>query len=184
MLFRAGGSFIYIFFAWASVYFDIQEALLAVYRYLGLPSHLCDYIILRRVIINSIPNFGDTKTGIKGCCPYVQLFKCGKLVATAAPPVVEAGRGGGGEGGRQVELKWVSSEEGSVSFNVDSAVQGDLLLRCRHADSSGARVSMFRAAFHTGYASSHRSESLFLIIMPHSILSRYSAILFSLFTLN
>lgn len=107
-------------------------------------------LLLRRVIINTIPNFGDnSKDGVKGCCPYVQLFKCGKLVATAAPPVVE--NESSGNGGRQVELKWVSSEEGSVSFNVDSAVQGDLLLRCRHADSSGTRVSMFRAAFHTGY---------------------------------
>lgn len=53
--------------------------------------------------------------------------------------------------GRKLELKWINSTEGSVSFTVDSAVQGDLLLRCRHADPSGTRVSMFRAAFHTGY---------------------------------
>lgn len=34
-------------------------------------------------------------------------------------------------------------------------VQGDLLLRCRHLEvASGARVSMFRTAFHTGYVPS------------------------------
>ena len=108
-------------------------------------------LLLRRVIINSIPNFGVASgpDSIKGCCPYVQLFKCGKLVATAAPPAGESDVSTG-SGGSQLELKWVACMEGSISFNVDSPVQGDLLLRCRHADTSGARVSMFRAAFHTG----------------------------------
>ena len=31
------------------------------------------------------------------------------------------------------------------------AFKGDILVRCRHVSSKGARVSMFRAAFHTGY---------------------------------
>ena len=87
-----------------------------------------------------------------GCCPYVQLFKCGKLVATAAPPSSShddstssssSSSSGGGSGGgsqRRLELKWVKSSEGSVSFNVDAAVQGDLLLRCRHADPSGKHI--------------------------------------------
>ncbi|CAN0327670.1 unnamed protein product, partial [Ectocarpus sp. 13 AM-2016] len=30
-------------------------------------------------------------------------------------------------------------------------LQGDLLVRCRHVSPTGRRVSMFRAAFHTGY---------------------------------
>ena len=115
-------------------------------------------LLLRRVIINSIPVFGDNGGGESnhGCCPYVQLFKCGKLVATAAPPAPNvddalSSSSGGGGGQRRLELKWVQSSEGSVSFNVDAAVQGDILLRCRHADASGVRTSMFRAAFHTGY---------------------------------
>jgi hypothetical protein len=61
-------------------------------RYLQYFSNVLDKIqprpeplLLRRVIISSIPIFG--KFGDKeGCCPYIQLFKCGKLVATAAPP--------------------------------------------------------------------------------------------------
>lgn len=111
-------------------------------------------LLLRRVIINSIPHFGDNAggEGNVGCCPYVQLFKCGRLVATAAPPtdtepVMEAND----SKNQRLQLKWIKATEGSVSFHVDCAVQGDILLRCRHADSSGARVSMFRAAFHTGY---------------------------------
>jgi hypothetical protein len=107
-------------------------------------------LLLRRVIINSIPVFGENGGGVnnRGCCPYVQLFKCGKLIATAAPPARE--NDPQSPGGRRLDLKWVRASEGSVSFNMNSAVQGDLLLRCRHADASGARVSMFRAAFHTG----------------------------------
>ena len=34
--------------------------------------------------------------------------------------------------------------------NHNCVVQGDILLRCRHASMSGARISMFRAGFHTG----------------------------------
>ncbi|RHY37483.1 hypothetical protein DYB25_012331 [Aphanomyces astaci] len=30
-------------------------------------------------------------------------------------------------------------------------LQGDILIRCRHLTDAGGRVSMFRAAFHTGY---------------------------------
>jgi hypothetical protein len=53
------------------------------------------------------------------------------------------------------EVRWVSQDEGCISFQLDCLVQGDLLIRCRHFDdSSGARVSMFRAAFHTGYVPS------------------------------
>lgn len=115
-------------------------------------------LLLRRVIINSIPIFGDNNLGEnnKGCCPYVQLFKNGRLIATAVPHVETDPTGADTPGGekqaqQRISLKWIRASEGSASFNVDIAVQGDILLRCRHADVSGARVSMFRAAFHTGY---------------------------------
>jgi hypothetical protein len=115
-------------------------------------------LLLRRVIINSIPIFGVHGPGqdSPGCCPYIQIFKCGRLVATTVPNGSDGkdretkdGRAAAG-----LQLKWIDASEGSVSFNVDVAVQGDLLLRCRHADASGVRVSMFRAAFHTGYVPS------------------------------
>jgi len=127
-------------------------------------------LLLRRVIINAIPVFGDAGSGGGGlgCCPYLQLFKGGRLIATATPPDSDSPRGaalaasnnsiggaGAAEKDKKMALKWVSQSEGCVSFSVDCAVQGDILLRCRHADqSTGARVSMFRAAFHTGYAPS------------------------------
>ncbi len=47
-------------------------------------------------------------------------------------------------------MKWVTVSEDVDTFNLDYVIQGDVLLRCRHIDPSGARVSMFRAAFHTG----------------------------------
>lgn len=125
-------------------------------------------LLLRRVIINSIPIFGDNGGGDEnlGCCPYVQLFKCGRLIATAAPPLTSDTTISSsspednqntqtvlstGQVKQKMQLKWVKSSEGSVSFVIDCVVQGDILLRCRHADASGARVSMFRSAFHTGY---------------------------------
>jgi hypothetical protein len=110
-------------------------------------------LLLRRVIINSIPIFGDNcgSENSAGCCPYIQIFKCGRLIATAVPAGSEMS---GTDRGHGLQLKWINSSEGSVSFVVDVAMQGDLLLRCRHADASGVRVSMFRAAFHTGYVPS------------------------------
>lgn len=117
-------------------------------------------LLLRRVIINSIPVFGDNAGGPSnlGCCPYVQLFKGGRLIATAAPPPdPDSSQSSATEQfeaktqQQRLQLKWVKASEGSASFQVDCAVQGDILLRCRHADCTGARVSMFRAAFHTGY---------------------------------
>ncbi len=117
-------------------------------------------LLLRRIILNSVPVFGALD-GREGCCPYIQLFKGGKLICTVSPPTTLPAAAmssekvvGGSSQSRPREksaLQWVSSAEGCVSFHVDCAVQGDILLRCRHAEPSGQRVSMFRAAFHTGY---------------------------------
>ena len=77
-----------------------------------------------------------------GCCPYIQLFKGGKLICTATPPDADSTGGGSsisnnkGVAGK-LQLKWVKASEGCVSFTVDCAVQGDILLRCRHAASNG-----------------------------------------------
>ena len=50
-------------------------------------------LLLRRVIMHNIPIFdhltttsSDPGTVTTGCCPYLQLFKCGRLLATATPP--------------------------------------------------------------------------------------------------
>ncbi len=116
-----------------------------------------EHLLLRRVIINSIPNFGSDGVNV-GCTPYIQLFKNGKLISTACPSSGTINKDErGGENGDEnkandnIALKFVSIEHGSISFTVDTPVNGDILLRCRHADPSGARHSMFRAAFHTGY---------------------------------
>lgn len=150
-------------------------------------------LLLRRVIINSIPVFGTRKVLIKkpkalkieaeqtteaattevdeaeasegsaevsetptaveeeeeeteeieeeGCSPYLQIFKSGKLVFTTTWQDMETGNG----------VKWASTNDGSVSFNVNCMLQGDILVRCRHLTDAGERVSMFRGAFHTGY---------------------------------
>lgn len=135
-------------------------------------------LLLRRVIINTIPVFGmrqvlepvkqaanEAAEGAEatavdasstspddageemqekieeGCCPYFQIFKGGKLVFTTTWRDLENGNG----------VQWASTSDGSVSFNVNCMLQGDILVRCRHLTDSGERVSMFRGAFHTGY---------------------------------
>ncbi|KAF4047481.1 C2 domain of PTEN tumor-suppressor protein [Phytophthora infestans] len=141
-------------------------------------------LLLRRVIINTIPVFGERRvleptkrdsstddgsemvgvegesltaaaspaeveaeganlieTVEEGCCPYLQIFKGGKLVFTTTWQDMEDGHG----------IQWASTGDGSVSFNVNCMLQGDILIRCRHLTDAGERVSMFRGAFHTGY---------------------------------
>jgi hypothetical protein len=120
-------------------------------------------LLLRRIIMNGIPKYGENNqvsgpSSSAGCCPYIQLFKNGKILANgliASPSSTSSGGGGGGGDTQTTEIRWLNCSEGSVSFQIDCIVQGDLLLRCRHHDpSTGARVSMFRAAFHTGYVPS------------------------------
>ena len=170
------------------------------------------HLLLRRAIMHDIPAFVQTREimsegkspgtpGTKevveepGCCPYVQLFKNGKMIATAVPvnhdertltkaaqqqqseDVVGSSSSSSSSPSSssssssssseeigatpaklqkpRLELKWVPTSEGTATFSLDTAVQGDILLRCRHAELvSGQRVSMFRAAFHTGYVPS------------------------------
>lgn len=50
------------------------------------------------------------------------------------------------------ELPFCRATDGQISFQLNQIVQGDILLRCRHLTARKQRVSMFRAAFHTGYA--------------------------------
>ncbi len=135
-------------------------------RYIQYFSNLLDGVrpnseplVLRRVIINSIPIFGEfsSENGLlKGCCPYIQLFKNGKLIATAAAysentKISEEDLGSKTSSTNKLQLRWVNDSDGTASFRIDCPVQGDILLRCRHASVSGNRMSMFRAAFHTGY---------------------------------
>ncbi|KAL3895015.1 MAG: hypothetical protein SGARI_007577, partial [Bacillariaceae sp.] len=79
-----------------------------------------------------------------GCAPYLQLFKAGKLVYTSAATLhVQQS---------QEELPFVQVIDGTVPFNINEIIQGDILIRCRHLTLKKKRISMFRAAFHTGYA--------------------------------
>ena len=79
-----------------------------------------------------------------GCAPYLQIFRGGQLVFTTAATL----RYHQGD----EELPFVQGIDGTVPFNVDQIIQGDILLRCRHLTFNKQRVSMFRSAFHTGYA--------------------------------
>ncbi|MGK3736669.1 MAG: hypothetical protein ACI90V_003512 [Bacillariaceae sp.] len=79
-----------------------------------------------------------------GCAPYLQIFKAGKLIHTSAASLhVQQS---------DEELPFVQVMDGTVPFNINQIIQGDILIRCRHLTFEKKRVSMFRAAFHTGYA--------------------------------
>jgi len=109
-------------------------------------------LLLRRILINSVPTFGADENGSEGCCPYIQLFKNGKLIISAAA-TSEKATDSNNTSDSKTNLKWISTMEGNASFRLECAVQGDILIRCRHCSTTGAKISMFRAAFHTGYIS-------------------------------
>ena len=101
-------------------------------------------LLLRRIIINSIPIFGtlgDDHPDSLGCCPYLQLFKNGKLIATAAPCSLSDSIGAGAKS--KPSLRWIKAEEGSMSFTVDVPIQGDVLLRCRHVSVTGTVIYLY-----------------------------------------
>mmetsp|Transcript_331 Transcript_331/g.819 ORF Transcript_331/g.819 Transcript_331/m.819 type:complete len:794 (+) Transcript_331:54-2435(+) len=111
-------------------------------------------LMLKRIIMSEAPRFAkgpprddvskeQTEEQRMGCAPYLQIFKAGKLIHTSAATLhVQQS---------EEELPFVQVIDGTVSFNVNQIIQGDVLLRCRHLTFSKKRVSMFRAAFHTGY---------------------------------
>ena len=78
-----------------------------------------------------------------GCSPYIQIFKAGNLVFTTAAAMSYSQN--------ENDLPFCCPSDGPISFNVETIVQGDILIRCRHLTRKGQRISMFRAAFHTGY---------------------------------
>jgi protein-tyrosine phosphatase len=121
---------------------------------------------LKRVIVNTIPRFfkngktsqnrngvipnevadgndGNTIEGPKcdGCRPYLQVFKNGKLLYSST----------WSDSNEIEEIPKYFQSDGSFAFNVDCILDGDVLVRCRHINEDGKRLSMFRAAFHTGY---------------------------------
>ena len=97
-----------------------------------------DPMVLRRMIINTIPNFNGDEGG---CRPYIQIFKNGKLLFTSTWRNAQEG----------TDIKSYYQSDGSFALQIDCVVQGDVLIRCRHLSERQERQSMFRAAFHTGY---------------------------------
>ena len=80
-----------------------------------------------------------------GCAPYLQVFQAGQLLHTVAATLHFQ---------QQPDaLPFCQVADGSIAFHVDQVIQGDVLIRCRHlAHSTRQKISMFRSAFHTGYA--------------------------------
>ena len=81
-----------------------------------------------------------------GCAPYLQVFKAGALVFTTAATSMSSGNPSVTD-----DLPFCTPADGAISFSVEQPIQGDILIRCRHLTKKGQRISMFRAAFHTGY---------------------------------
>lgn len=120
-------------------------------------------LMLKRIILSEAPKFAkgpprentppppddsndvyDPDHILMGCAPYLQIFKAGQLVFTTAASLHY--------NQPKDDLPFCQIADGPISFHVENVVQGDILVRCRHLTAQGQRVSMFRAAFHTGYA--------------------------------
>lgn len=119
-------------------------------------------LLLRRIIIGPVPKFGAKSGGGGalfgagadvvddiGCRPYIQLFKGGRLITTVPWQGLKNFNERTDKAG--AEVSWASHTSDQIAFHVDAIIHGDILLRCRHLDTSGRRISMFRIAFHTGY---------------------------------
>ena len=94
--------------------------------------------------------------GFEGCRPYLQLYKDGKLIFSTVWQDAQL------PNGTRIYSKNAQTNDGettqiinddSYSFNnIDCIIEGDILVRCRHIDSSsGKGIPMFRTAFYTGF---------------------------------
>ena len=122
-------------------------------------------LMLKRIIMSEAPNFakGPPRTNrddinpqptalsateddskLYGCLPYIQIFKAGSLLHTAAASLHFQQS--------ENEVPFCYIEDGNISFHINLVIQGDILVRARHLTPKMKRISMFRAAFHTGYA--------------------------------
>jgi len=127
-------------------------------------------LLLKRIIMSEAPKFGkcpkshnntkeeeERRRGQVGCAPYIQIFKAGKLVFTTTARTNPRSSLSGIASTKNEstddndDLPFVLSTDGSITFPIETIVQGDVLIRCRHLTRRGQRVSMFRAAIHTGY---------------------------------
>eukprot|EP00980_Cylindrotheca_fusiformis_P017585 scaffold5517_cov135-Cylindrotheca_fusiformis.AAC.15 len=117
-------------------------------------------LLLKRIILSEAPKFAvgpqrdslvqeteqmdiQTNDHILGCAPYLQVFKAGRLMFTTAATL--------DSNQSEEDLPFVQVCDGTVPFEIGEVIQGDILIRCRHLTRQNQRVSMFRAAFHTGY---------------------------------
>lgn len=111
-------------------------------------------LLLRRIIMSEAPKLEKYSSEMSdkdsdgdncrvGCAPYVQIFKGGKLIFTAAASK--------SYNQSEDDLPFCLSTDGSITFPIETVVHGDILIRCRHLTRKGQRLSMFRAAMHTGY---------------------------------
>jgi len=153
---------------------NVNSALLpSQKRYLGYFSNILDGIrpraepvMLKRVIVNKgvadiMSDEDKEKYNLRGCRPYLQLYKDGKMLFTTIWQDAQLSNGTriytnsenceGEDTG--IENPYNSISDDSFSFNdIDCILDGDILLRCRHIDSSsGKSMSMFRVAFYTGF---------------------------------
>ena len=111
-------------------------------------------MLLRRIIINTVPRFERT-TG--GCRPVLDVLRNGSVLWSS--------QGGHGGSDAQVDAQSVVgiqayfASDGVITLKVDCIVQGDVVLRCRHFDEPMSnittqavrKVCIFRTAFHVGY---------------------------------
>ena len=74
-----------------------------------------------RIIINTIPNYSNNPK-CQGCCPYIQIFQSGKLIATAASYAYDKGNLPL-KIGDKLGLNFVNISDGSISFLLDCHVQ-------------------------------------------------------------
>lgn len=87
---------------------------------------------LERIILNTIPAIEADGS----CKPYIQIFKYAKLLKSTASKLSDVPS---------------YSRSDSAVFAVNTVVEGDILVRVRHAGADGSRISVMRFTFHTGF---------------------------------
>jgi len=106
-------------------------------------------LVFQRCIVHTVPDFETEREDDRCLRPFLQIFKDGVLLWCSHPDAATAQRESGKDETRLP--RWARVEDDCVKFVPRIKMQGDVLIRCRHLREDGTQVSVFRAAFNTGY---------------------------------
>eukprot|EP01113_Clastostelium_recurvatum_P041977 TRINITY_DN6758_c0_g1_i4.p1 TRINITY_DN6758_c0_g1~~TRINITY_DN6758_c0_g1_i4.p1 ORF type:complete len:437 (+),score=111.09 TRINITY_DN6758_c0_g1_i4:102-1412(+) len=117
-------------------------------------------LLLMRLVMHSIPPVEDERAG--ACRPVIKIFDCRsypKTLLWCSLGPTTSSPSSAHHGAKQPlalhNARWYTRKDGAAMWDVPTLqLQGDVLLKCYHFGTNGAKSNMFRFTFHTAFVPS------------------------------